>query len=272
MGDFISNHKRGVIIGAVALLLFVILSVGRCVAIHTIPSEDVSSSTDSSGSSTDEDKDDAELDAATVSLRNSYSDDERDLIAYLAANTWSAAQETSFVSFTDRTFIESSPAKTSSYAFVITAIDVPEGFWTAATSDTDLTFALTTKDGSYIARVRKDLATDGNPTVTLTCDAFSCATGYTLASSSSSLAIDGPSATWYDAHETSQDALSAALSDYVAANVPTATSATWNKVATEDYASGTITFIFKLNNKAKSTVYVTFDMVAKTFSASGKVA
>lgn len=278
MRDFISNHRRGVAIGAAALLLFAALSVGRCVAIHNLSSEGTSSSIGSSGSSSDdpssteEDEDDAELDAITLSLRGSYSDDKRDLIAYLAANTWAAEQETAFVTFTDRTFTESSPSDASSYAFVITAIDVPGGFWTAGTSGTDLTFAITTKDGSYIGRVRKDLATDGNPTVTLMCGAFSCTTGYMLASPASSLVIDGPSDNWYDVHETNQDALASALTDYAAANVPTATSASWDEIATEDYASGTVTLIFKLNNKAKSTVYVTFDMATRTFSASGKAA
>jgi hypothetical protein len=56
---------------------------------------------------------------------------------------------------------------------------------------------------------------------------------------------------------TSRAALERALGDWCAQNYPTATKATWAETSTSDWAGGTVTLPYALDNAAKTRVVVT---------------
>jgi len=248
-------HRAPVAVAAAVLAALLAASVARCTQVHA-PTDQGAAQAETSEASA-EDVADERLDASARALRSSYADDERQLVAMLSANCWTASQETVAASFDDRTWTETADGARTVTPYVVTACATTTRPADGNATATVTVFSVETPDGTYIAELQRVVGADGSASTTLSSEAFSRARAYSLSSAASALSVTGPDEARCSSMGTSRAALERALGDWCAQNYPTATKATWAETSTSDWAGGTVTLPYALDNAAKTRVVVT---------------
>lgn len=197
-----------------------------------------------------------------VDMRDEYSEDTVSLIALLSSNVWTASDQRYSLTFTDVDYTETDADTIERTPYVITAmknVDEPEEDGRKATVTT---FAFATPDETTIASLRVTKSTDeaGLFEAKLEIGQLSFSKTYLLDHATDFLEVDGPGDEWCDAHGIAIEEIEYQLTEYCSRHYPTATSATWTQIATEDFGKGLTTIEFGLDNRGNNTVALVIAM------------
>lgn len=292
---FLTEHSRVSVIVLAILLIFVGGSAVRCTSLQIERAEQAApqeqgEQAQTDGARVDEDGGAGTQDASAGADEQATSEAEDDAVALLSeemrmrqgeydaaaielvgtlsANTWAVANEAATLTFTDKTYTETTPSGSETHAYVVLA--------TAKQNDTrglleTTTAAIETDNGTYIMELMRATDEAGTEvTMGLACDAFKHS-GYARADAAGGLVVSGLNSEINLMLGEQADQLKTELTDYCSKHYPSAGTATWDGRAEVDYEEGTIKLVFTLDNQAKTHVYVTYSINNHTFDI-GKAA
>ena len=287
------EHRRAVLIVALIIAAAFALGAVRCVAYHdglrqaqeaeeteqAKPAEELEkAAADASGEQGESEADDGEhafdklemteeeLAAIeftdVVDMRAEYSEDTLSLIALLSSNVWTANEQRYSLTFTDVDYAETDADTVEQTPYVITAMKNSDETLEDGATMTVTTFAFATPDETTIATLSVTSSTEDINLfdAELEIDQLAFSNVYQLDHAADFLEVDNPPDEWCEGHDVTAEELAHQLSEYCSRHYPTATTATWTQIATEDFGNGVTTIEYVLDNRGNNTVALTISM------------
>lgn len=281
------EHKGLLVLAAAALALIVAFSAVRCTSLQAQRTQEEQQAAEQGGGSApvnDGGKDSVE-DTALAKLtdeqrkrQSSYDDQTAAFVSELASNIWTARNDRYFLSFTPTTFTDYADGEKTVRPYVVSNLTLRSPSTSGGNTTEVKEAVLETDEGPFV--LTYTLVTEkegGKATAKIASGAFSIAEqdGYTrTAASDNALEVEGVNDDFAKMVGGETDKLEKALREFCAANIPTATKASWRGVAERDWKEKTVATWFDLNNSGKSSVSVTYDAekgeftVKNSYSAS----
>lgn len=219
---------------------------------------------------------DVKLSESQKDAIKAYDEETVKFIDTLSASVWSSGGGRYTLRFSDDSYVETVNGESTTHSFAITRIDESSdgygGTYRTAVFDTDTgTHIVTYTDGkgSAVRNVDKKPA-KGEPSVVSTIESTSMFaqknTPYERIDSIEHIVIKGLNSEMTELLGDDLDKLVENLSSWCAVHYPTATEATWEKVAIMDYEEGVISTNFTLNTESSVAVAVNYKTSDGTFS------
>lgn len=242
--------------GAIALLAIVLAfvtagSVARCQAIHA-PS-------DAEDADSPERLAEEELPDEARALRKSYTDVTKEALGMLAANAWADGQGTAVVTFTGLAIRTATQGGEEWEAYAVAA-SARRSVTTEGVTSTVTTLCLGTSEWCDIATLTVPTGGDAGAYATFQCPSICGGSVLTLSPALKVVTLDGPDDAVLEAHGTTRDTAEAAMAEWCALWRPTATTATWTKVAEEDHEKRTYSLFYELDDQRSSGVALVVGM------------
>ena len=260
-------NKRYLLIGLLALIIFVGLSVTRCVQVHT-PIE-----AETEQSETAQAEQDPHTDAQKAQIE-AYTDDVKNFLTLLEANAWTAHSDTVSLTFENNTFTEADGSSTNTVPFAVAAYKQTTETEVSLDDTTNIvvhTAAILMPDGTTKFLTLRQFAESaaGIPEDwSITSDAFSKNDSYMRTETAGNLTVSGLNSEVNELIGGKSEELTAQMQDFCALNYPSATTAVWSNMAAVDYSSNTVVMRFTLDNEAQSAINAVYSLAAGTFSIS----
>lgn len=250
-------NKKGKILMALAIGAVVILvgsSVVRCTRVHQDETVGQIVPVESEGTQAQSNTSDASSQKPSA--------DEEDALTTLRSSVWTADGGKSAIAFKDGRY-----AETDGVANNMTAFDVASV--TKENDQTSIMLKLDLPDGSTkdsLVLVRQDEA----GVCTVSSDDFTLAKTYSQGiPNAGAVEVAGVNDEFRELLGGTTEGLSQAVTDYAHAHVPTATKATWVQSLVVDYASGTVSANFALDDAASTVLTVEYARGPATFKVVG---
>ena len=219
----------------------------------------------------------AEIEEGGVSLTDSqraaiesYDDDIRAFIDTLSASVWSANNGQRTLRFSDDQYTETVNGEVATHGYAILRLEKSSDDAGAE----HVTAIFETDTGTHIVDYENltGSANDGSGAVTSTLSSTSMFslpdTLYTRSDTVQSVTVKGLNSEVTQLIGGSSDELTTELSSWCVVHYPTVTEAAWDGTAFIDYASGTVTLSFTLNNESPVNLSVTYYNESGTFAFS----
>lgn len=274
--DFLSSHKRGILIASIVLLAIVALSVARCSSLAEQRAKEAANAQQSEEVRTNEDSKNTEasLTDEQKKLVANYSADESGFVKSLESYVWVSSNGSSAVTFSNNAFSLSRNGKSAdARPFAVSAlsgasISAEAG---AASDDTSPTVAsLLMDDGTTGIVSIERVPSNGSIGLAMTTDAFSDSRMVYMAErASDGVSVEGITDDAKAALGKDTNSLVKAIENHVESSYPTASSASWEGDLLLDYRNSTAQMSFDLDDARESKLVVTWHLDDNTFEFGG---
>lgn len=268
LATFIKEHKIQVIIGSLALLLFLVFSVMAFVHTQSVqepePVEGTAPEIEANRSDAD-----TMLSDEQKAKRDSYDNDTKEFIAILSAQLWGVGGGSPYLTFTDTTYTENTDDGDSAiYAYVITALQ--KKTLQASNPETiTYTAAMETVKGSFFIDLTQETNADGSVSYGLASTQFlSPNDAYIPVSPSDTFRVSGLNEEVLALIDGNESGLNDAVAKYCAQYLPTAKDLTWANYITVNWETSQVTLTFTEGDKIQEILAVIYDRNAKTFTVN----
>lgn len=285
--EFLDEHKRAVVFAALAIVLFFGLSASRCASLQLERAQQAQAEKQEQQSGGDEPQQPAEgegnpaqsekgaavekLTDAQRQRQNSYDEKTSEFVAVLASNLWTARNDTYYLVFDGTTYTDHSPQGEAVHPYVLNSLSTKSSEDGGVKTE-ETTAAMETDAGVYIMTCTKEVDVEsGDTEITISSDAFTVGAQDSYSrdtGATGQLSVAGLGSEMDALFGGKTGDMVKQLQDYCAANVPSATMATWEGIATCDYNEGVVVTAFRLDNSAKSQLSVEYQMDSGAFSVS----
>lgn len=285
--EFLNEHKRTVVFAALAIVLFFGLSASRCASLQLERAQQAQAENQEQQPRGDEpqqraegegapaqSEEDAAMEKLTDAQRqrqNSYDERTSELVAVLASNLWTARNDAYYLVFDGTTYTDHSPQGEAVHPYVLNSLST-ENSEEGGVKTEETTAAMETDAGVYIITCTKEVDMEsGDTEMTISSDAFTVGAQDSYSRNTDAtgrLSVTGLGSEMDALFGGNTSGMVEQLQDYCAANMPSATMAAWEGIATCDYNEGVVITTFRLDNSTKSQLSVTYQMDSGAFSVS----
>jgi hypothetical protein len=261
---YMKGHKHLVVLTCVLLAAFVVFSVWRYQALHSVPAAE---EVPPEQAVEEEPADPAvELTEEQRLMAASYTGDTLDVVALLEASLWATDSEEANVTFADNVLTERSAGRSRSAVFIVLNAEKVQGDSHEVKQEGYIA-DIEVEGGTYFLRLERTLDTKSTEAApieytgwTVTCDAFEFSKAYTRNTAVGTFSITGLDDDAVKLIGGDIAAIEAQMHEYCADFYPTASEAAWDGKVEVDYSAGTATTRFYLNNKGSTPLTVAYDM------------
>lgn len=259
--DWIQEHKGMLILSAILIVVFVLISIGILNFRHMKEQEfyeQEQQQQEQTSQGEEEQQASMSLSDEQLSVANNYDSNTSEVLALLKANVWTDGNEKSYIKFGNNYFVDSSTKQVKAFVVIANKQDrIQEN------NEVITTLSIETSDKqNSIMTVRKRSVQAVSGTVgymyTVSCNLFSTSNDYWRTSSADYLQVDIVSDEVLQYINNDKQALISAVTDYCSLNYPTVTKVTFTGVIDIDTSEQVKVINFACNNKANSKIQVVY--------------
>lgn len=255
----IKEHKIILVALISVMIVFVLWSVLQIASHHSGSAKDkeISNKNESISSTTSQ-----AIEAAKSKLSDrqkriisNYTDQEKEIVAFLKNNVWITENQTGSIEFSDYIYTEMVGSDTESHPYAITAIANDQIIGDGA-SYVGNSFALETDNKTFIIKRWQWIVNDKSASEwKLTSDGFSKGAEYIRTTASTNFEVLGLNEDVCSLYG-NREKLITSIHGFVSQAYPTATIVTWREDVSIDYKNKLVTTSFTLNTKTSSVITV----------------